>query len=131
MECCGLCRQPVSSKDRRLLHGGTCDKEVAILNFLISATWPGHSIRSSVELSRERTFICTTCKGTLKKYKNACDQIAEYSSLIISKINIGPNVPPPINPSSSEAIQARLVQCVYVMRRVTKIFCPKNHCSVL
>ena len=89
MEYCGLCRKPVpSSKDRRLLHGETCDKEVAILNFLISATWPGHSLRSSFELSRERTFICSTCKGTLKRYNDACDKISELSSQIVSKINI-------------------------------------------
>ena len=114
MEYCGLCRQPVpSSKDRRLLHGGTCDKEVAVLNFLISTTWPGHSIRSFAELNRERTFICTACKGMLKKYKNACDQVAEYSSQIISKIsNNSSNVPPPVDSSSSATSQAWLVTSV-------------------
>ena len=60
MESCALCLQPQCDTDgsrryRKLLYGkaNSCSNELAILNRLIFATWPGLSVNSFEKLTEE------------------------------------------------------------------------------
>ena len=97
MESCALCLQPQCDTDgsrryRKLLYGkaNSCSNELAILNRLIFATWPGLSVNSFEKLTEEKAYYCAHCQRNLINYNKAVVKVNQLSSDILSNLSAPP-----------------------------------------